>query len=170
MIATGRLQTAARDWFLGLELRERLLVGAAAGVCVIALLFLLVWEPLHGGVTRLRNDVSATETLVVELTQARGLALRAGGMGTIQGQGRSLLSIVDQTGKESGLSGSITRIQPEADTVVRVWLERADFAQLVRWLGTLQTTYGVSVSEAAIDREAEAGTVRARLGLVRGAQ
>jgi type II secretory pathway component PulM len=87
----------------------------------------------------------------------------------IQGQERSLLAIADQTGKQAGLSNAITRMQPEGDHIVRVWLEQADFAALVRWLGLLETTYGVAVVEAAIDREAQAGMVRARLGLVRGA-
>jgi len=159
----------AREWFAGLALRERLLVGIAAAVIAVTLLFVLIWEPLYGSVTRLRNDVAATQQLIVELTQARSLTLSGnGGIGTIQGRDRSLLSIIDQTGKENNLASAITRMQPEGETVVRVWVEQADFAALLRWLGVLQTGYGISVSEAAIDREAEAGAVRARLGLVRG--
>lgn len=165
----ARLTSQLREWFIGLALRERLLVSAAAVAVLIALLFLLIWEPLYDNVTRLRNEVAATQQLIVDLTQARSLALSGnGGIGAIQGQGRSLLSIIDQTGKENNLAAAITRMQPEGETVVRVWVEQADFAALLRWLGVLQTTYGISVTEAAIDREAEAGAVRARLGLVRG--
>jgi general secretion pathway protein M len=158
-----------RERFLAMNARERLLVGTATGTVVAALLFLLVWEPLHNGVKRLRADVTEAQALVAELSQARGLVLMGrGGVGVIQGQGRSLLAIIDQTGKEGGLASAITRMQPEGDATVRVWLEQADFAALIRWLGTLETTYGVAVVEAAIDREAEPGMVRARLGLVRG--
>lgn len=156
--------------FLALNQRERLLVGAAAATLTAALLFLVVWEPLHDGVKRLRGDVATTQALVAELSQARALVLSGrGGAGVIQGQGRSLLAIVDQTGKENGLGGAITRMQPEGDATVRIWLEQADFAALIRWLGALESTYGVAVIEAAIDREAQPGLVRARIALVRGA-
>ena len=157
--------------FLALQPRERLLVGTAAATAIAALLFLLVWEPIYDGVKRLRNDVAGAQTLVADLAQARSLVLAGrGGIGVIQGQDRSLLAIVDQSGKENGLSSAITRMQPDGDTTVRVWLERADFAALLRWLATLESRYGVAVSEASIDQEALPGMVRARIGLVRGAR
>ncbi len=159
-----------RQWFSGLALRERLLVSVAAAVLLLALLFLLIWEPLHGGVQRLRTEVASTQTLVAELAQARSLVLSGrGGIGVIQGQGRSLLAVVDQTGKEGGLGSAITRMQPEGDNTVRVWLEQADFVAVLRWLALLENTYGVAVVEAAVDRETQPGLVRVRLGLVRGA-
>jgi general secretion pathway protein M len=162
--------TKLKQWFFGLAPRERALVAAAAATVVVALLFLLVWEPLHDGVKRLRTEVAVTQALVAELAQARSLVLSGrGGIGVIQGQGRSLLAIVDQTGKENGLGGAITRMQPEGDNTVRIWLEQADFVAVLRWLALLENSYGVAVVEAAIDREAQPGLVRARLGLVRGA-
>lgn len=155
--------------FMALNLRERLLVGAATATVIAAVLFLSIWEPLHKGVLRLRGDVSTMQELVTELSQARALVLAGrGGVGVIQGQGRSLLAIADQTGKENGLGSAITRMQPDGETTVRVWLEQADFVALLRWLNTLENSYGVVVVEAAIDRESQPGQVRARLSLVRG--
>ncbi|MCO6413706.1 MAG: type II secretion system protein M, partial [Thiogranum sp.] len=37
-----------KDWFLGLEPRERKLVTAGAVVLVLLLLYVLVWEPVVG--------------------------------------------------------------------------------------------------------------------------
>jgi general secretion pathway protein M len=156
--------------FERLNLRERLLVSAAAATLALALLFILIFEPLQTSVDRLRTDVADMQGLVAELAQARSLVLSGrNGVGVIQGQGRSLLSIIDQSGKENGLASAITRMQPEGDATVRVWLEQADFAALVRWLDKLESGYGVTVNEVAIDRESQPGLVRARLGLVRGA-
>jgi general secretion pathway protein M len=156
--------------FERLNLRERLLVSAAAGTLALALLFILIFEPLQASVDRLRTDVAEMQGLAAELAQARSLVLSGrNGVGAIQGQGRSLLSIIDQSGKENGLASAITRMQPEGDATVRVWLEQADFAALVRWLDKLESGYGVTVTEVAIDRESQPGLVRARLGLVRGA-
>jgi general secretion pathway protein M len=120
--------------------------------------------------TRLRACASSATSAWVTATSVRSLVLSGrGGIGVIQGQGRSLLAIVDQTGKENGLGGAITRMQPEGDNTVRIWLEQADFVAVLRWLALLENSYGVAVVEAAIDREAQPGLVRARLGLVRGA-
>lgn len=159
-----------RERFLALQPRERWLVGAAGAIVIVALLFLLIWEPLHGSVKRLRSDVADMQQLIAELAQARSLVLAGrGGAGVIQGQGRSLLAIADQTGKENGLGSAITRMQPEGDSNVRVWLEQADYGAMMRWIHVLETSYGIAVTEAAIDREAQPGLVRARLGLIRAA-
>jgi type II secretory pathway component PulM len=58
-------------------------------------------------------------------------------------------------------------MQPDSESTVRVWLEAADFASMLRWIAMLNGSYGVGVSAAAISRDARAGYVRARLDFVR---
>ena len=97
----------------------------------------------------------------VEAKQLRGAAV--GG-----GAGRSLLAVVDQTSKQSQLGSAVKRIQPDGQDLVRVSLEQASFDDLVLWLGDLQKAYGVSVVDAAIDRQSDAGRVNAHLTLKKG--
>lgn len=52
----------------------------------------------------------------------------------------------------------ITRIQPESDNKVRVWLDEAEFAKLIAWLTEL-TGSGVTISSISIDKTNEPGFV-----------
>ena len=97
-----------------------------------------------------------------EAKQLRGGASASGGGGD---EHRSLLALVDQTAKQSQLAQAVKRIQPDGQDVVRVNLEQASFDDVVKWLGNLQRVYGVSVVDAAIDRQTDAGRINARLTL-----
>ena len=159
-----------KAWFLSLAPRERLMVSAAAGVVILALIFLLAWEPLASRVTQLQQSVDEQQALkqwmqqaAVEARQLRGAAGSAAADAN-----RSLLAIVDQTSKQSRLGSAVKRIQPDGQDLVRVSLEQASFDDVVLWLGTLQRSYGVNVVDAALDRQANAGRVNARLTLKKG--
>ena len=92
---------------------------------------------------------------------------RAAGGGTIVGANQSLLSIVDQSRRASSLTKPPSRLQPEGDGIVRIWLEDVPFDALLRWLADLQLRYGVRVDSADIERESAPGLVNARVTLMR---
>lgn len=151
--------------------RERLLVSIAGGVTALALGFLLVWQPLFESTARLREEVAdqrgllqwlhAIEPEVQKLRGARGVP----GVGA----GGSLMSLVDQTSTRSGLKSFVTRIQPEGDKEVRVWLEQAPYDEVMRWLITLELDAGVRIVEFNVSRGPAPGLVGARINLQRGA-
>jgi len=159
-----------KAWFLSLAPRERLMVSAAAGIVILALVFLLAWEPLASRVTQLQQSVDEQQALKQWMQQAAVEArqLRGAAGSTAAGANRSLLAVVDQTSKQSRLGSAVKRIQPDGQDLVRVTLEQASFDDVVLWLGTLQRSYGVNVVDAAIDRQANAGRVNARLTLKKG--
>ena len=157
-----------QERFDALNSRERVLVVAGGITVIVALLFFGIWEPLHRGTQRVQEEIAGTQALVGRLNRAQAQAMATRGLGgPVQGQGRSLLSIVDQTGKQAGLGGAIKRMQPDSESTVRVWLEVADFAATLRWIALLNGSYGVGISAAAISRDTQAGYVRARLDFVR---
>ena len=59
------------------------------------------------------------------------------------------------------------RIEPDGQELVRVSLEQASFDDMVTWLGSLQRSFGVSVADVSIDRQAASGRVNARITLKR---
>lgn len=158
-----------RAWWGGLAPREQRVLGAGAAVAALALLYLAVVEP----VAKARRDrvqaledarslAAMLESLAVEVQRHRG----AGGGATL-GANQSLLSIVDQSRRASSLTKPPSRLQPEGDGIVRIWLEDVPFDALLRWLADLQLRYGVRVDTADIERESGPGLVNARITLVR---
>jgi general secretion pathway protein M len=155
-----------KAWFISLAPRERLMVSAAAAVVFLALGYLVVWDPLNSRLTHAQQSVDEQQSLKRWMQQAAAEAKQLRGAAVGRGDaGRSLLAVVDQTSKQSQLGPAVKRIQPDGQDLVRVSLEQASFDDLVLWLGSLQSAYGVSIVDAAIDRQSDAGRVNARLTL-----
>ncbi|ROH89613.1 type II secretion system protein M [Stagnimonas aquatica] len=152
-----------------LQPRERLIVALGAAVLALTLIYLLLWEPFakaherqQAALTEQRALAERLETIGVVVQRAR-----ASGLGAVQGGGQSLLTLVDQAARLPELGKAPTRLQPDGETEVKIWFEDVPFDNLARWIGILQSRYGVSVSGAEIERRASAGLVNARLSLVR---
>lgn len=152
-----------------LQPREQRVVGGGAVVLALIVLYLAAWQPLVTGHKARREALedaralaSQLEVLAAEMQRSRG----AGGGATL-GAGQSLLSVIDQSRRTSSLTKPPSRLQPEGDTTVRIWLEDVPFDALMRWLADLQTRYGVRVDTADIERESGPGLVNARITLMR---
>ncbi|MGH8482382.1 MAG: type II secretion system protein GspM, partial [Nevskiaceae bacterium] len=111
-------------------------------------------------------ELRAARALAVQLEQLAMTAPRQGS-GPAAGAGQSLLAIVDQSRKASAIQQPPSRLQPDGDDTVRLWLEDVPFEALVRWLGELHTRYGVRVDAVEVERESGPGLVSARLTLMR---
>lgn len=159
-----------REWFDNLAPRERWIVSAGGVVFALMMYFLLVWDPLSQKAARLHNDLADARDLVSFMQSTRQQVAQLGGQnaGAPQSSGRSLLADVDSSSKRNGLGDKIKRIQPEGQTSVRVWIEGVPFEQLLRWMDQLQNQLGIVLSDGSLDRDDIAGTVKARLTLVRG--
>ena len=51
------------------------------------------------------------------------------------------------------------RVQPEGDSGVRVWFEAAAFDELIKWLATIESEYGLLVNEINIEQTDSVGLV-----------
>ena len=73
------------------------------------------------------------------------------------GDGSSIINRITTSAKPFGMD--IKRFQPEGETGLRLWLEQAEFDQLLRWLAALEKQQ-LSIEQLDIDR------VKDRPGLV----
>jgi len=156
-----------KEWFTGLAPRERAMVSIAAVVVALALIYAVAWRPLASSVTRLENSVEEQQALKQWMQQSAAEVNRLRGTAGASDDHRSLLAVVDQTSKQSQLGPAVKRIEPDGQELVRVSLEQASFDDMMTWLGSLQRSFGVSVADVSIDRQADSGRVNARITLKR---
>lgn len=159
-----------RQWFDSLAPRERVMVGIAAVVVVLAVLYAGVWEPLNHGVAHLSQQVKQQRELVSWLheTAPKIRALRqATHRNAPKEQNAALLSVIDKTSKAAGMGGMVKRIQPQGDNSVQVWIENATFNDMLDWVYRLQNRYGVEVKSASMQPGNQAGQVHGNLRLIR---
>jgi general secretion pathway protein M len=160
-----------REWYESLVPREQLMVGFGAVLAILMFYFLIFWEPLSQTRKALVADVAQQRELAVFMQQAEQEARQYAGSGAAipADNNRSLLAIVDSSGKQAGMGPFIKRIQPEGETTVRLWIEDAPFEKLTAWLYQLQIQQGVNVDNGSLDRDSKVGVIKARLTVTRSA-
>jgi len=168
------LATQLAPWrarFEALEPREQKLVGAAGVLIALAILYGGIWQPFAKARARHESELEAAHAIANSLVLAQAEVLsrgaRGGGGGGVIGSGVSLLSAVDQASKSGTLSKPPSRLQPDGENQVRVWLEDTQFDTLMRWMYELQNNYGLKIDVADIERQPTPGLVNARLSLTR---
>ena len=159
-----------QNWYHGLQQRERQLVLVASIVVITTLLYLIIWEPIVNGVNDQTQkyesqmdilDWMQTAAVEVRTLKATGAAKRR----TNSSQPVTLL--VEQSAATAGLKPFIRKLESTSDKGARITIDEASFDQILLWLDTLQTQYGISVSSANLDRAEKPGAVNARMTLSR---
>jgi general secretion pathway protein M len=157
-----------KDWFMGLDMRERKLVAGGVALLVLLMFYLLVWEPVAVGYHDLKQNVAAQQETLDWMKQAshKVKALQGSARGGARSLGgSSLLAVVDKSARSAGLGPAIKRVEPDGSKGVKIWLEGAAFDPMVLWLGKLSRSYGVNATVVTIEPQGE-GRVNARLTLV----
>ncbi len=137
----------------------------------IGILYFAVWRPsaeFHDQSMNARDN--AAELLAwMETNEKTIQRLSNSGGGTPSStadkpqDGRALMALVTRSAGEAGLS--LQRFEPGGEGAIRVWLENAPFAEVAAWLENLNTSHGVMIDQAAMDRASEPGRVSARFTL-----
>lgn len=159
-----------KNWWENLAARERLMLSIALIITIIAVLYLLVWEPLQKRTETLRHTVSEERNQIAWMEQAAVeiLALRGGVVPKEKRNNESLLAVVDRSARAAGMGAGINRVEPEGKDKARIWLNDVAFDNLIRWLSELDKTQGITTESVVIDRQNVAGQVNARLVLMGG--
>lgn len=156
-----------KQWWLGLEQRERRTLILGASVLAVILAYFLLWRPAHHGAvraaTKLRQEQALLSWMRAAAAEARQLRGTNGAVQTANGQ--SLFALADQSARAAGLADAIRRVAPSGTGHVRISLQNAAFDRVVAWLGTLSAKRGVSVETATIRQGNAPGKVNAQLVL-----
>lgn len=161
-----------KDWFLGLEPRERVFVGGGAVAVALLLLWALLINPLQSSRAATAERVETKRATLAFLRAAAAELAGAGNMPAAGPElaGQPLVVIVDRTARAAGLGTALTRNQPVGEDGIRVRLDEASFDAVARWLATLGTTAGLTIESASFDRTPAEGRVNASLVLRQGLQ
>ncbi|HQV42050.1 MAG: type II secretion system protein M [Moraxellaceae bacterium] len=147
-----------RKRWLQLAPREQLPLLILAGFVFVLMLIYGIWWPSHKAAESARIAHENNRQLVTWM-QANAVRARA----APSASGESVLGAVNSVAGSTGLT--LSRIEPEGDSAVRVWVERADFNTIASWLGQLGQS-GIVASEIQVEKQS-AGGVSGRFTLSR---
>ena len=149
------------DWFNALQRRERLFLISGAAFAVVLLGWMLLWNPPHRGANSLSQSLIAKQQLLSNLRVAQSMALEDPESALLSTQ--SLIVVIDQTHRQFGLMGKLTRNQPDGSDGIRVNFQATSFDALLSWLIGLEASYGIHVESAVINKTSQTGLVTATL-------
>jgi general secretion pathway protein M len=159
-----------RNWYHGLQQRERQLVLAASVVVITTLLYLVIWEPIHKGLgeqtEKHQTQVDILEWMQTASTEVRALKATGAAKRRISST-QPVTLVVEQSAATAGLKPYVRKLESTSDKGARITIDEASFDQILLWLNTLQVQHGISVSSANFDRVDKPGAVNVRMTLSR---
>lgn len=158
------------QWFMSLEMRERRVLGAGVIILVVFVLYAAVASPYVHHRQSLNAELQSQRSLIAWMRPAAARLESLRGSQRTALPGGSLLSAINSSAAAAGLGSALQHAQTASDGAVRVQFTGANFDSLVRWLVTLQQTYGVLASDATVTRASGPGLVDASLALRAPAQ
>lgn len=157
-------------WFNSLPPKEQRMVSATGLLIIITLFYLIVWEPIHAGLTMEQQKQQSQQEILLWMQQAaiEARALQSSGVrSTVRDKNKPATLIIEQTINSAGLKPSVSKIESSGKNGARVVLNEATFNQILIWLNTLATYNGIQVVSANIERAKTPGLANARLTLER---
>ncbi len=152
-----------KAWWESLATRERALISGGALVALAVLGYGLAWEPFQSSHRRLQQSVAEQRADLAWMQQAAQEIQRLSSAAPLENDGRSLLTLVDQTARTAGLGAALKQITPQGDDKLSARLDRVEFDQLLDWLGALERQYPVVLINLSVDRTETTGLVNARV-------
>lgn len=130
---------------------------------IFSAVFLLVyglWLPSRHAAQNARAQYESNRELLQRMQSSAGQLGSSNGVMT----GGSVLGGVSAAANNEGLT--LSRIEPEGEGQVRVWVERADFNKVAAWLAKL-SSQGIKLQEAQAEKQSDGKGVSARFVLSR---
>ena len=150
-----------KQWYEGLEPRERRMVSIGGVLLVLLILVGGILMPLQSAVSgaTARNQAKREDLAWMRSNAAE---IRAAGAQMVADTGEPPVVLVDRTARAAGLTDALRGTQPSGNGV-RVQLETAPFDTLVTWLASLDENYGLAIESITVDRAPKPGLVNASI-------
>ncbi|CAH0532345.1 Type II secretion system protein M [Vibrio stylophorae] len=160
---------AIKAWWLGLEVRERILVATCGGVILFAVLYFQLWQPLQQRQAQAQMRVKSEQALLqwsqTKAAEIQSLRKQGAGGNSVAVQG-GINERITQTASQFKIQ--ITQIKPQQD-LVQVVIKPLPFNNLMAWLDHLALRQGVVVHALDLKRGDQPGVVEVvRLQLMEG--
>jgi len=156
---------ALKNWYSGLQDRERIMVIALGISLAILIVFLAVVLPLKNYFTQLNDDLGYYEGQLTTVKK-QVAAIKSSGTKVVRNDNVSLNQLVNQTAKSFGLSFS--RIEErERNKEIQLRLDDVEFDQLLRWVSLLEQERGLVVDTLRVSKKDAVGKVDASIKLIK---
>lgn len=158
-----------KAWYQSLSERDRMILTWGGGLAILLLGYFMLWDPLSTSVSKQKQQLEVKQQTLAQMQQwsIEIRKLKARNPAQVDTSNRSLISLVDEKLRSSGMKSSLDRMEPEGQDKVRLWLKDSDFNRIINLLGQLHQQYGIHVESASISTTDKPGAASVKLNLSR---
>lgn len=151
---------AIKEYFNGLEARERNLVIVAGLIFILVIPYQFVWKPFTEAIDNSTIRVQAQKKQFFKMQQQAKKINQLKGTGDLVSQpGKQFMNnAINTAAKRYGLATSLN-IKSGSNDSLRVSLDNVPFDNVMDWLDQLINNNGAVISKLIIDRQPTAGRV-----------
>ncbi len=156
-------------WFNGLRESEQRLMVVGSLLIAMALLWVLVYQPVVAHIANQVNVKNRLQSQLIEMQNLAGSSVKSEFI-AIQPipDGVTFSSWVDQQLREVKLQQMVNRTEPIDENSISVWLQGAQFDQVIDWLQQVAETYAIQADQIDINVvDSSLGLTNIRMRLVR---
>lgn len=160
--------TPLQHYWLQLSSRDKTTLLLGLVIVLPLLVYALLWEPFTQRLAHLEQRVSQqrSDVLWMQHAEREAHALKTSSPASQPATHGSLLTLSDASSKRHQLNESVKRVQPDGAHSVRIYLEEADFSDLLRWLDELTLQHQILLTALSIEGNKDTpGRVNARVVL-----
>lgn len=142
-----------------LEQKEKQLISILIATLLLAGGYWLLWQPLQNDIVNTQRKVNVqTQTLADVKALGQKITDLQGGQVNRADAG-DLNQLVSRSAARNKIA--ITRIQAKSDSL-QIWIDDANFNQLIAWLEKLNKQYGVEIQNIDLSVSDAKGMVKVR--------
>ena len=156
--------SGAGRWYAQKELNEQRIILGLGLLIAVSLLWVGIWKPAsdwHAQATNRQHNAQSLHDWL-RANEAAAKQAAANNRGASSGT-RSLTPLLTKAAAAQKIT--VNRLQPEANGVMSVSVQRQSFNKIIAWVAQLEENNGVSFDRASIDGIDAPGLVNAQLRL-----
>lgn len=157
------LESVLQRWYMLAE-RERRIIAGGLALLVLAIAWLVLFEPAWLGRRALQSELPTLRTQLAQVEQLAAEANRLGAVSRANDSPQALQAQLEQSIDSAGLRPALEQLSASG-TLFDVRFKRVSHAAWLAWLDTTTREMRLRVADVAITREAGTGLVSVRLAL-----
>ncbi len=157
------LESLLQRWHMLAE-RERRIVAAGLVLLVLAVAWLVLFEPAWVGRRALQSELPTLRTQLAQVEQLAAEANRLGAVSRANDSPQALQAQLEKSIDSAGLRPALAQLS-SSGSLFDVRFKRVSHADWLAWLDTTTREMRLRVADVAVTREAGVGFVSVRLAL-----
>ncbi len=165
-LADSRIGNIISSWYLSHTNRDQIVIKFVTILVLLTFIWAIILQPLLNWHAQQKSTERSMYTLLTTIKNNTNKLVQSNS--DFNGASTTDIAIIPIITRTASLNKiKLSRLQPESDDAVVVYLEDQKFSSVLRWILQLRENNTISVSSANIESEEVDGLITAQLSFIR---